>query len=62
MRFFLDPGESDRNGDPFPGILPETNVTQQFEDDLSLNSHAIVKDAAYLVDATTLNKAARSDT
>ncbi|PIA98245.1 Protein argonaute [Cercospora beticola] len=44
VRFFPDKG--DRNGNAFPGTLVETGVTNPFENDFYLCSHAAIKGTA----------------
>lgn len=44
VRFF--PEKGDRNGNPFPGTLVETTVTNPFENDFYLCSHAAIKGTA----------------
>ena len=44
VRFFPDKG--DRNGNAFPGTLVETTVTNPFENDFYLCSHAAIKGTA----------------
>jgi eukaryotic translation initiation factor 2C len=44
VRFF--PERGDRNGNPFPGTLVETGVTNPFENDFYLCSHAAIKGTA----------------
>ncbi|KAM3422173.1 hypothetical protein BST61_g2542 [Cercospora zeina] len=46
VRFFPEKGKGDRNGNAFPGTLVETGVTNPFENDFYLCSHAAIKGTA----------------
>ncbi|KAK3720601.1 Protein argonaute [Vermiconidia calcicola] len=46
VRFFPEKNKGDRNENPLPGTLIETGVTNPFENDFYLNSHAAIKGTA----------------
>lgn len=46
VRFFPKASEGDRNGNPLPGTLVETSVTNPFENDFYLCSHSAIKGTA----------------
>lgn len=46
VRFFPDQQSGDKNGNPQPGSLVETGVTQPFENDFYLNAHSAIKGTA----------------
>lgn len=46
VRFFPEAGKGDRNGNPHPGTLVETGVTNPFEHDFYLCSHSAIKGTA----------------
>jgi eukaryotic translation initiation factor 2C len=46
VRFFPEKGKGDRNDNPLPGTLVETGVTNPFENDFYLCSHAAIKGTA----------------
>lgn len=46
IRFFPEQGKGDRNGNAHPGTLVETQVTNPFENDFYLQSHAAIKGTA----------------
>ncbi|CAK4022112.1 related to eukaryotic translation initiation factor 2C 3 [Lecanosticta acicola] len=46
IRFFPEQGKGDRNGNAHPGTLVETHVTNPYENDFYLQSHAAIKGTA----------------
>ncbi|KAF2470296.1 eukaryotic translation initiation factor 2C 2 [Lindgomyces ingoldianus] len=46
IRFFPDKGRSDRNNNPYPGVLVETGCTHPFEFDFYLCAHSAIKGTA----------------